>query len=346
MNVWAHTAHFPVIGDERWHNASSADTGLGNYLAEVAALDANVGRLVAAIDEKPAAATRALSGTLIVFSSDHGPDLARVAGPELKSIHRVGNMRGSTDGRRGAKGSLFEGGVRVPLIARGWGVRPGADLGPRRLGVFSGWDWLPTISEIARLPPGGAPMAQGEARPCALLGEPCAPRATPLVWVRSKGGSGSSGGDWAVRDGRYKLHGRDYDYARGVRLYDIDADPNEAHDLLVGHPDVGTRLAKIAHERTRGSWVADANAAARMERGDQHVSRAVQGGVPLLGYGDSKVVEIFDLRRRLNRHVAPSSKKWHDVGELYDIRETPIRRKTRDVIDALTVEKANTMTRG
>ncbi|MCK6447736.1 MAG: arylsulfatase [Planctomycetes bacterium] len=104
------------------------------YAAMVSRLDRDVGRLVAKLDEL------GLGGdTLVLFTSDNGPTYDRIGGSDSAFFE-------STRGLRGLKGSVFEGGLRVPLLAR----MPGRIV-PGRVSehVAAAWDVLPTLCELA-----------------------------------------------------------------------------------------------------------------------------------------------------------------------------------------------------
>lgn len=105
------------------HLPAGASPARAHYAAMVETLDEQVGRLLTALDESGQAAN-----TLVVFTSDNG-----------------GNPLVSANGPlRGSKWTLYEGGVRVPLIAR-WPnhIRPGASCQTPVIG----YDIAPTLAE-------------------------------------------------------------------------------------------------------------------------------------------------------------------------------------------------------
>ncbi|MGB0766362.1 MAG: arylsulfatase [Phycisphaeraceae bacterium] len=102
------------------------------YAAMISYLDEQVGKIIKLLEEKGE-----LDNTLIIFSSDNGASYA--GGADAKYFQSVGGLRG-------LKGSVFEGGIRVPMIAAWPGkIRPGttSDL------VCGQVDILPTLIEAA-----------------------------------------------------------------------------------------------------------------------------------------------------------------------------------------------------
>jgi len=107
------------------------------FYASVTALDSAVGRLLKRLEE-----LGLTQNTLVLFSSDNGPE-----DMEIRNASHSG--AGSAGPFRGRKRSLYEGGVRVPLLAR-W---PGRIQTGRvdDTSVWTGVDFLPTISKPALL---------------------------------------------------------------------------------------------------------------------------------------------------------------------------------------------------
>mmetsp|Transcript_24357 Transcript_24357/g.77134 ORF Transcript_24357/g.77134 Transcript_24357/m.77134 type:complete len:485 (+) Transcript_24357:15-1469(+) len=123
------------------YNTSLAD-GMATYLGEMYGLDVHIGRLLAALDE-----TRVRDNTVVLFSSDHGPEQTRE------------NELGSTGPARGGKQSAFEGGIRLPYIIRWPGRIPPGYVDSTSL--IGNVDWAPTIARLARLPDSSTPRFDG-----------------------------------------------------------------------------------------------------------------------------------------------------------------------------------------
>jgi arylsulfatase A-like enzyme len=150
--------------------------------------------------------------TLVVFMSDNG-------GP-------VGVNASRNDPFRGAKGQVYEGGIRVPFVVR-WPARltPGTCDAP-----VTCRDILPTALAAAGVAPPAGP--DGTDLLPHLAGSPLPDR--PLVW-RMNGDK-----PWAVRRGSVKLV---RPAAGPAELYDLAADPAEGTDLAASRPADVARLA-------------------------------------------------------------------------------------------------------
>lgn len=202
------------------------------YYASVTDLDVQVGRLISELARLGLA-----NNTLVIFSSDNGPEDIYINNANHSGI-------GSSGPLRGRKRSIYEGGVRVPFIVRWPGKVPADRVDDSS--VIAGVDFLPTIAAIAgvELPADLAP--DGEDRSVALFGR-SAPRTRPLFWewrFRIFGHVSNMSPMLAVRDGNWKLL-LNPDRSR-IELYDISKDPRESSNAANQHPKVVDRLAQKA----------------------------------------------------------------------------------------------------
>jgi N-acetylgalactosamine-6-sulfatase len=197
------------------------------YYASVTAMDEQIGRLVDRIDELGLA-----NNTLIIFASDNGPS-------SMSSRNTSHSGVGSPGPSRGGKWSLYEGGVRVPLVVRWPGHVPAGVID--NTSVISAVDFLPTFFALSDSP--SEPMTllyawvtggglDGEDVSDILLGVP-RPRTKTLFWER-RFGQGSQptierSPLLAMRSGPWKLL-LNPDGSR-VELYDVVADPGESDNL-------------------------------------------------------------------------------------------------------------------
>ena len=226
--------HVPLFVSDRFKGR----TGRGLYDDVIAEIDWSVGRILdavqrAGIDER----------TLVIFSSDNGPWLS------------YGNHGGSRGSLREGKGTTFEGGVRVPFVAR-W---PGRI--PRNAAVDSPAMTIDLLPTLAGLAGARAPSDRIDGRDIwpLLTNQPGAPPAHDVLYFY-----------WgqelhAVRSGRWKLHlphpyqsleraGRDGAPGKYVRkeielsLFDLEADIAESTNVADRHPDVVKRLLEYAEQ--------------------------------------------------------------------------------------------------
>lgn len=202
------------------------------YAAMVAMIDRQVGTILAFLKE-----TGLEERTLVLFSGDNG------GMPYFKDAqHPRGFHAPNVDPRtgvefRGGKGDLFEGGLRVPFIAR-WPGRIAAGRTCDHLGYFP--DVLPTLAELA-----GAecPAAiDGVSFVPTLLGEEAAGRKQArhafLYW--------ESPGNVAVRMGAWKaVRGRKRE---DWKLFDLAKDISETTDVAAANPAVVKRMAALAEQ--------------------------------------------------------------------------------------------------
>jgi arylsulfatase A-like enzyme len=181
------------------------------FAAMITRMDADVGRLVSALDARGLGAQ-----TLVLFTSDNGPHREGGADPAFFQ---------SAGGLRGIKRDLYEGGIRVPAIARWPGTVPSGRVSDH---VWAHWDLLPTIAELAgaSVPAG----LDGLSMTRALRGEP-QPGHDFLYWEFHERGF-----QQAVRMGDWKAVRLAKDAP--LELYDLATDPAEAHDVAASHPDI------------------------------------------------------------------------------------------------------------
>jgi arylsulfatase A-like enzyme len=199
------------------------------YAAMIADLDDHVGRVLAAL-ERAGVADR----TLVVFTSDNGPTHPGVQEPRFHIGGADPVFFDSTRGLRGYKGSVYEGGIRVPMIARLPG-RIAAGTVNDTASYFA--DWFPTLTEAAGLGAvAGRDGLDGVSVWPVLTGRQAAlARRPPMVWVFPE-----YGGQVAVRLGVFKV------VRQGLRtptpgpweVYDLSTDTGETHDLAPARQDL------------------------------------------------------------------------------------------------------------
>lgn len=197
------------------------------YAAMVTRMDRSVGRIVEKL--KTAGLEK---DTLVIFTSDNGPT-HNVGGADSTFFKSAATLRG-------LKGSLYEGGIRVPFVAYWPGrIRPGTTNDLRL--YFP--DVLPTLCSAAQAePPKGI---DGVSFFNALIEQGLQPRHEFLYWEFP-----AYGGQQAVIEGDWKAVRQNL--AKGevkTELYDLASDPSESTDVAAKHPAILARLEKRMKEQ-------------------------------------------------------------------------------------------------
>ena len=214
-----------------------------SYAAMISDLDSYVGQVVAAL-EKTGVADR----TLVVFTSDNG-----TTHPGQTNTHfHIGGADpkffNSTADLRGYKGSLYEGGIRVPMIVRLPGqIRAGAVADTP--GYFA--DWMPTLCEAAGLEQPSS--ADGQSLWNTMTGQTTTNSdRKPMVWVFPE-----YGGQVAVRIGDHKVIRQRLNSANPGpwEVYDLRRDQAESHDLSAVRPDLIRQAIEILRRETSANKI-------------------------------------------------------------------------------------------
>ncbi len=189
------------------------------YAAMVSRLDRDVGRLLDLLAELGLA-----DDTVVLFTSDNGASW--VGGTDLVFFRDNGPLRGR-------KAQLWEGGIRVPMIAWAPGRVPAA-----RTCALPGaaWDLPATLCALAGAPaPGGDGVSLA---PVLAGGALAAPARTPLYWEFE--------GAQALRDGDWKLLRLHPDAA--PQLFDLAHDPGESADVAAQQPERVAAMSRRLEE--------------------------------------------------------------------------------------------------
>lgn len=207
------------------------------YAAMIADLDGYVGRVMETLDAMGVA-----DHTLVIFTSDNGTTHPRHQDPHFHVGGVDAQFFNSTAGLRGYKGSLYEGGIRVPLIVRLPGRIPAGAVSDVP-GYFA--DWFPTLCAAAGLE---TPEGLDGVNLWPVLTEGFVPESRrPMVWVFPE-----YGGQVAVRIDRFKV------IRQGLRtkkpgpweVYDLQRDPGEANDLAAERADLIRQAEEILRRET------------------------------------------------------------------------------------------------
>lgn len=239
LNLWTLAPHAPLNPtDEQmapynhlsWGNGAIRKSAATIYYSIVGDLDAQIGRLLKEMDDLGLA-----NNTLVMFSSDNGPEDIHLAEAGHSGVGSAGPFRGR-------KRSLYEGGIRMPLIVRWPEKIPAGRVDTNS--VIAGVDWLPTVCQFAGVPLPAELKSNGENVSDILLGG-SRPRTMPLMWewrFHIFGEPFHRSPILAIRDGDWKLL-MNPDRSR-VELYDIPRDPTQLLNLAGTNPDVVERLAR------------------------------------------------------------------------------------------------------
>ena len=215
--------HTPLQAPEAWlaKLAHIANPSRRTYAAMVCAMDAAIGQVIRTLDE-----TKQRENTLVLFVSDNG-------GPNL-SARNLGNFTDNTP-LRGAKGDLYEGGMRVPFLIS-WPAKLKAGLYDQPVIAL---DFLPTAVTLAG---GEIPqdrVIDGVNLIPYLTGEKTGAPHERLFW-RTQGPKGNH----ALRQGQWKFVQK---ASNPPELYDLSADVGESKDLAAQKPElIAQYIAAIA----------------------------------------------------------------------------------------------------
>ena len=209
----------PYLGDRQY---LPNRTPRATYAAMITYLDAQVGRILDTLKE-----IGADERTLVIFTSDNGA-IPSISPAEFFESNKP---------LRGQKTNLYEGGIRVPMIARWPGQVKGGAVSDH---VGANWDMWATFAELT----GAAPPqpTDGISIVPTLLGRPGQRQHESLYWENH-----ARGGMQAVRMRRWK--GIRQEIAKRadapIDLYDLERDGTESNDVAAANPDVVKRIEAL-----------------------------------------------------------------------------------------------------
>ncbi|MFM7071409.1 MAG: sulfatase [Planctomycetota bacterium] len=234
LAVWTHEPHYPIKSDSRFKALypDLADDVQREHHANVTQMDAAFGDLMKTLDE-----LRLADNTLVVFTSDNGPE-----GDGIKSPGR-----GSTGGLRGRKRDLHEGGIRVPGLARWPGQIPAGGVCDTPV---IGSDMFPTMLAAARVALPADRVIDGVNVLGPLSGQAAAvARPQPLYWRLHMAPNAKI----AMRVDDWKILA-DASLSQ-FELYHLRTDPKESEDLATSQPE---RFAMLREQLVKFTAAVDA----------------------------------------------------------------------------------------
>lgn len=227
---WAiNVPHYPLQGTEKWRQRyKSLPSPRNKYAAFVSTMDEKIGEVLKTLDR-----LKLRENTIVIFQSDHGHSTET----------RTFGGGGSAGPYRGAKFSLFEGGIRVPAIISWPGLLPENEV---RGQLATGCDWFPTIADLCdvELP---KRKLDGRSLVSLIKSEQAESPHQQFHWQMRN--------QWAVRDGDWKLIGNPRDTSniapitKDDRLFlaNLKRDVGERNNVADENPEIVERL-KSAHD--------------------------------------------------------------------------------------------------
>jgi arylsulfatase A-like enzyme len=228
VNLWPDDVHTPWVPE-------GSDLTKGRYPDNAAAFkrvlaeyDKQIGRFLDGLKQLDLE-----TNTILIFSSDNGP---------LPTFNRA-----RAGGLRGAKDSLYEGGIREPLIVR-WPGHTAGRVDDKT--VLTAIDFFPTFCKLA-----GTPLPKvafdGEDVSQAFLGKSL-DRKAPIFWEYGRNETfgypkeypAQRSPNLAIRERNWKLLINSD--GSGPELYDLDSDSNETKNLLSANPGIAKRMSEAA----------------------------------------------------------------------------------------------------
>lgn len=238
VNLWLDDVHTPYTPSDSQKNAAGEGTGTTEYRAVLRETDRQIGRLLDGLREAGLE-----KHTLILLAGDNGPQ------PSFE--------RARTAGLRGMKWSLYEGGIRTPLVARWPGAIPAGVVNEST--VVAAVDFFPTLCTLAGVQAPAGVKFDGEDLSAVFRGSSAARRGA-LYWEYGREPAipaekglrlfpypkepDATSPNVAIREGTWKL----LINADGTNaeLYNLARDRNEARNLAASEPAIAARLSAAA----------------------------------------------------------------------------------------------------
>jgi arylsulfatase A-like enzyme len=235
VNLWPDDTHTPFVPSpamKQKHQAADNPSGERNFKGVLEEYDRQMGRLLEGLNQLGIA-----TNTLVLFTGDNGP------------LPTYDQRR--TAGLRGSKLSLYEGGIRQPLLVWWPGRAPAGHLNERT--VLTAVDLLPSLCALggAAVPANVARQLDGEDLSAAFTGA-SPQRSRPVFWEYGRNAHSFAypkephhrSPNLAVREGDWKLLVNAD--GSGAELFNVRGDPLETNNVAAERPELARRLAEAA----------------------------------------------------------------------------------------------------
>lgn len=225
--------HTPIVPTKEWQGKS----GINAYADFVMQTDDALGAMLQALSDSGLA-----DNTLVIFTSDNGCSKAA----NFSELEQAGHYASAH--LRGSKADIWDGGHRVPFVAR-WPGKVAAGTQSTQLICLT--DLMATAAELT-----GMPLPPGSAEDSvsflpALSGEPIVSTRVGVIHHSIKGHFAYRLGKWklclAKGSGGWSSPNEKVSAKSGApkaQLYDLESDPGETTNLFDRHPEVAARLLK------------------------------------------------------------------------------------------------------
>lgn len=216
--------HFIVPSDEPYTGKDWPQIAK-NYAAMITHLDRDVGKIVELIKE-----LGLKKNTLIIFTSDNGP---------YKGVDTPIEFFDSNGPLKGGKRNLYEGGIRIPFIAKWKDVIPEGTVNDHPIAF---WDILPTFAELIDYP------AQIKTDGISILPElrgKSSKRHEYLYWDY---GHARKTYIQALKYGKYKGINTNVENTNYFELYDLEKDSGEMEDISGEHPELVRQIQSLMQQ--------------------------------------------------------------------------------------------------
>jgi len=234
--IWLHSVHVPFVASDYWRNqyaGQNRSSAQLDYFGALSAMDEQVGRVRSLLKE-----FNISQNTMLWFLSDNGPE-GDNAPPNGNK-----NWPGSTNGLRGRKRAVYEGGIRVPGILE-WPLRINKNVQVKDYPVVT-MDFLPTILELLNVSSDNSEWPLDGQSLMPLINNITAGQQGPFIRTKPIGFEfrfNTSQWHSAWTDNEWKLfcsiihQPAPFGQLGSCQLYNLSNDPHETTDISSQYPE-------------------------------------------------------------------------------------------------------------